>query len=244
MKAVILAAGVASRLRPLTDNTPKCLLPVGKKTMLGRTLENLIQNGVNEFIIGTGYLQEQIVEFIRTNFPELKVTFVYNEKFDTTNNIFSLWLTREYLMDTPMILMDSDIIFDHRIIKQLLDAGTGSYLAVKSVHELGEEEMKLTVTADNRVLKISKEIDPKNAIGESIGIAKFDKDFVQALFKIVERRIFKAGKVNEFYEAAFQEAVDDGQTLFAVDVGNFLCSEIDTVEDMEHARTEIVPLLD
>ena len=69
MKAVILAAGIASRLRPLTDTTPKCLLKIGKRCLLERAFDALIQNGFSDFIIVTGYCQQQIVDFLQTHYP-------------------------------------------------------------------------------------------------------------------------------------------------------------------------------
>ena len=72
MKAIILAAGMASRLRPLTDHKPKCLLEIGKQCLLGRAIEGLIFNGIREVVIVTGYLQEQIIEFVQRHYPDLK----------------------------------------------------------------------------------------------------------------------------------------------------------------------------
>ena len=97
MKAVILAAGIASRLRPLTDTTPKCLLKVGERCLLQRAFDALLQNGFREFVIVTGYRQQQIVNFLEAHYPALEVTFIYNEKYASTNNIYSLWLTRPYV---------------------------------------------------------------------------------------------------------------------------------------------------
>lgn len=78
MKAVILAAGIASRLRPLTDTTPKCLLKVGERCLLQRAFDALLQNGFREFVIVTGYRQQQIVNFLEAHYPALEVTFIYN----------------------------------------------------------------------------------------------------------------------------------------------------------------------
>ena len=87
MKAVILAAGIASRLRPLTDNTPKCLLKVGTKNILSLTIDNLISNNIIEIIIVTGYLEQQIKDFISSEYAMLNVQYIYNEVYDSTNNI-------------------------------------------------------------------------------------------------------------------------------------------------------------
>src|SRR5690349_3152556 len=114
MKAVILAAGIASRLRPLTDNTPKCLLKVGGKTILGITLDNILANNISEIIIVTGYLEHQIRKFISANYPEIKVKYIFNDVYASTNNIYSLWLTKESVLNEDMLMMDSDIVFDRQ----------------------------------------------------------------------------------------------------------------------------------
>ena len=75
MKAVILAAGIASRLRPLTDHTPKCLLEIGGRCLLARTLDGLLANGIREVVVVTGYLREQIMDFVGTHYPGLKVEY-------------------------------------------------------------------------------------------------------------------------------------------------------------------------
>jgi choline kinase len=243
MKGVILAAGVASRLRPLTDAIPKCLLQVGEKTILQRTLDNLIDNGIEEFVIGTGYREEMIKDYISQNYPSTDILFVYNKIFDTTNNIYSLWLTKDLLQGSDLIIMDSDIIFDRQIIHLLLDQNHDNCLAVKSDHKLGEEEMKVLISADNQIMKISKDINPGKAAGEAIGIAKFSQDFVQFLLEIVDRRISEE-KVHDFYEAAFQEAIEKGQKVYSIDVGALRCAEIDTIEDIQHAEEDIIPHLD
>ncbi len=233
MKAVILAAGVASRLRPLTDNTPKCLLKVGDQSILERTVNNLSANGIKDIIIVIGYLKEMIEEFLLSKYPELNFTFIFNEKYDSTNNIYSLWMTKEEILGHEMLLLDSDIVFDSRIIGQLINSVHENCLAVRSDHELSEEEIKLLLNDDGSIQEISKLVNPKLAIGESIGIEKFEKKFVWRLFTILDRRILDDRDVNIFYEAAFQDALDGGCKIFPVDVENFKCMEIDTVEDFE-----------
>lgn len=122
MKAVILAAGIASRLRPLTDHKPKCLLEIGNKCLLERAITGLTVNGIREIVIVTGYLQEQIISFVKEKFPEIKVEFIYNEKYASTNNIYSLWLAKERVLTHEVLLLDSDILFDPALVKALLDS--------------------------------------------------------------------------------------------------------------------------
>ena len=139
MKAVILAAGIASRLRPLTDTTPKCLLKIGERCLLERAFDALIQNGFDEFIIVTGYRQQQIVDFLQTRYPERKVTFIYNDRYESTNNIYSLWLTRPYADEEEVLLLDSDIVFDPQIVAKLLGSDKADALALNR-HELGRDK--------------------------------------------------------------------------------------------------------
>ena len=239
MKAVILAAGVASRLRPLTDNTPKCLLNVGNKTILQRTIDNLLANGVTEFVIVTGYLREMIESFVNENYPKLNVTFLYNEKYSSTNNIYSLWMTKDYAANGEMFLLDSDIIFDSRIIALLKNSGFENCLAVKTEIELGEEEIKITVNEDNSIKEISKTVNPKEALGESIGIEKFGKQFAAALFAELDKMILDENLSNVFYEAAFERLINKGEKIFPVSVGNLKCLEIDFAEDFKRAAVEV-----
>lgn len=244
MKAVILAAGIASRLKPLTNNTPKCLLSLGNKTILERSIDNLLHYNINNLIIVTGYLENKIKDFINLKYPGLNVQYLYNHKYDTTNNIYSLWMTKESVGHSEIILMDSDIIFDHRILSLLIDAGSGNYLAVRSDHILGVEEMKVSKSFRDDVTKISKELDPEKAAGESIGIEKFEPDFLKKLFEILDRRIVSENKVNDFYEVAFQEVIDSGQPVKAIDVGDLRCIEIDTPDDIDEAENQIIRYLE
>ena len=170
MKAVILAAGIASRLRPLTDTTPKCLLKVGERCLLQRAFDALLQNGFREFVIVTGYRQ-QIVDFLEAQYPALEVTFIYEEKYASTNNIYSLWLARPYVDKEDILLLDSDILFDPQIVAKLPGYGHADALALNH-HTLGEEEIKVIADNDGKVLELSKTCSISRAIGESIGIEK------------------------------------------------------------------------
>jgi choline kinase len=238
MKAVILAAGIASRLRPLTNNTPKCLLKLGDKCILQLTLENLIVNNITDIVIVTGYLENQIKDFVNFNFPQLNVEYIYNEVYDTTNNIYSLWLAKDAVLGNEMLLMDSDIIFDAKIIAALTDSGYENCLALKR-HNVGEEEIKVKVDAAGSVLEISKIVEPKLAIGESIGIEKFSAASLIKLFEIIDRKIIIEKKLNIFYEVAFEEMIKEGSSIYIVDTTEYICMEIDTAADLESATAVI-----
>lgn len=244
MKTVILAAGISSRLRPLTDKIPKCLIKLGNKTILERTIDNLISYNLNEIIIVTGYLEDMIKNFLKSKYPNLNITYVYNEVYDSTNNIYSLWLTKKLVVGDKMLLLDSDILFDKKILALLLNSNYSNCLALRSDHQLGEEEIKVRLNNDKSIAEISKTVDLKHAVGESIGIEKFSAGFTENLFKILDRKILIEKKVNIFYEAAFQEAIDAGEKIYAVDIGDLKCIELDFAEDIERASKEVIQYLD
>jgi choline kinase len=235
MKAVILAAGIASRLRPLTNNTPKCLLNVGEKNILELTIENLLSYNFREIVIVTGYLENQIRDFIKKRFPDLNVIFIYNKSYASTNNIYSLWLAKEAVLGDDMLMMDSDIVFEKKIIPELINSGFDNCLALKR-HNIADEEIKVKVDANGRVMKIGKEVNPAEAAGESIGIEVFGKETLSVLFQILDRKILVEKNVNQFYETAFEELVNTGQDLNIIDCSEYLCMEIDTESDLKNAE--------
>jgi choline kinase len=234
MKAVILAAGIASRLRPLTNNTPKCLLKVGSKSILELTIENLVTNGIFDIIVVTGFLDHMIKDFLNSRFPGLNIQFCHNELFESTNNIYSLWLAKDALGSDDMLLMDSDIVFDGRIIAKLRESGLKNCLALKR-HDVSDEEIKVLADINGRILDISKEVNPGEAAGESIGIELFSNRLVPELFRVIDRKVNAEKKVNIFYEVAFQELINENHDIFIVDVTDFFCMEIDTAEDLKVA---------
>ncbi|GCB33144.1 phosphocholine cytidylyltransferase family protein [Bacteroides faecalis] len=238
MKAVILAAGIASRLRPLTDTTPKCLLKIGERCLLERAFDALIQNGFNEFVVVTGYRQQQIVNFLETHYPQQKITFIYNEQYASTNNIYSLWLTRPYVDKENILLLDSDIIFDSQIVTNLLKSDKEDILAL-NCHELSAEEIKVIVDSEQKVKEISKVCSITDAIGESIGIEKISALYTEALFRELEVMIEKEGLDNIFYERAFERLIPQGYCFYVLDTTQFFSAELDTIEDFEQAKKSI-----
>jgi len=243
MKAVILAAGVASRLRPLTNNTPKCLLDVGDKKILERTIDNILENGINDIIIVTGYLKEMIEDFVITKYQSVDFTFLNNEKYASTNNIYSLWMCKDALAGEDMLLMDSDIVFESEIINRLINSSYKDCLALND-HELGEEEIKLIVDTDNAIKEISKVCSIKDAIGESIGIELFSKELLVSLYSELDVMVKEEGLDNVFYELAFERIIKKGEKIYPVNVTDLYSMEIDTVEDYEMVSNEVRKTID
>jgi len=238
MKAVILAAGCATRLRPHSDDTPKTLLPVGGVPILRRTITSLLRVGFDQFVIGTGYLEHMVREAVASWFPGLDVTFVSNPDFRSTNNAYSLLLTRPHVETDGFMLLDGDVVFDVEVIEELVERGPDC-LAVRSVGGLGLEEVKVTADDEDRVLAIGKHVPVRSAMGESVGIEWFSGPSSKRLFAVLDRRVRQQGLINEYYEAAFQQLIDDGAELYGVDIGSMYASEIDTIEDLMAANARL-----
>lgn len=238
MKAVILAAGCATRLRPYSDDTPKTLLPVGGVPILRRTITNLVRCGFDEFVIGTGYLEQMVRGAVTSWFPSLEVTYVSNPDFRTTNNAFSLLLTRQHVESSGFILLDGDVVFDASVVEELVERGPDC-LAVRSVGEIGLEEVKVTADSQDRLLAIGKHVPVRSAMGESVGIEWFSAASSKRLFAALHERVAVRGLVNEYYEASFQQIIDEGSILYGVDIGSMYATEIDTVEDLIAANARL-----
>lgn len=238
MQAVILAAGVSRRLRPLTDSTPKCLLNIGNKNLLQMTIENIVGNGIDDFIFVTGYKEDLIKNFLDKNFPYIKKFFITNPDYENNNNSYSLWMTKNFIKK-DILLLDSDILFDKQIITKLLNSKYLNCLAANFTNDLDEEQIKIKLNAENKVLEIGKELNISESAGESIGIEKFSAYFMRKLFVILDRKIVESNIVTEFYEASFQEIINSNDvrnSIYAVDVSEFKCIEIDTIQDYENAQ--------
>ncbi len=238
MIGVILAAGMAKRLRPLTDTRPKCLLQVGERTLLQRTVDALLQAGISELVVVTGYRGNMLCDFLQQHYPQLTIHFIDNVDYEHNNNIFSLWLTRPYTDGRDFLLMDSDILFDPAIVRRMLAEG-GTALALNR-HELGEEEIKVIVNADNKVVELSKTCSISDAIGESVGIEKIAADYSVALFRELEQMIDHEGLIDIFYERAFERLIPQGHLFKVVDTTDMFSIELDTVDDFNRAK-ELIP---
>ena len=238
MIGVILAAGMAKRLRPLTDTKPKCLLKVGDRTLLERTIDAMVATDITELVVVTGYRGEMIREWINTHRQTLKWTFIDNADYEHNNNIYSLWLAGQVVRGKEFLLMDSDILCDPQAVAEV--ARQEEPALALNRHELGEEEMKIVVDQDNRITEISKTCRVEDAVGESVGIEKMTAAYSEALYRELDQMIEKEGLIDIFYERAFERLIPQGHTFKVVDTTRFFSYELDTPEDFERA-TALLP---
>ena len=234
---------MAKRLRPLTDTQPKCLLKVGERTLLERTVAAMAAAGISEFVVVTGYRAEMIKDFLENldNLESLgkpKFTFLHNADYEHNNNIYSLWMAGQIVRGKEFLLMDSDILCDPAAVLRIANEKEAA-LAVNR-HELGEEEMKVVVDTQMHITEISKTCRPEEAMGESVGIEKITATYSEALFRELDQMILQEGLIDIFYERAFERLIPQGHTFRVVDTTNYFSYELDTPEDFQRAQ-ELMP---
>ncbi len=234
MKAIILAAGRATRLRPITHDLPKCLLTVGTKTILDFQLDTLTQNGVTDVIIVTGFKAEKIREHVAGRTAKANITFVHSEDYATTGAAYSLWMARDHLTEAT-IYLNSDLICDPAIFKKLIDCPHESATAVHR-NTWDEEEVNVIVDTEGKVIEIGKHISQEKSWGEFIGATKLSKEFLGGLIRALEKNI-SHGNTNIFAVDAINSAINEfGQTLYALDITEHVAIEIDTIQDFENGK--------
>jgi choline kinase len=236
--SVILAAGVGSRLRPLTDSVPKCLVPVAGVPILRRALELQAALGVRRAAIVTGWKHDAVAAAVAAWQLPVEIELIENAAFDTTNNEYSLYSAARVAEGRAFVLYDGDIVFERAVMDRVL-AGTVTTLALRPATDMGAEEMKVIVDDAGRVTAIGKDLDPRLCAGEVPGVTRFDAHASARLFTLVRERVEQRGLRNAWYEAALAELVAAGEPMAVVDVGDAYLAEIDTLEDLARVDAEV-----
>jgi len=243
MRVVLLTAGRATRLQPLTDALPKCLLEIAGETIVGRAVRILAQHGIRRFTVVEGFLGDMVRARLRAAFPAEWFHFVRNDAYATTNNAYSLFLARDPCRE-PMLLCDGDVVFDPAVVARLLEDPRADRLAVRTRGGLGDEEMKVEIDGQGRIVAIGKDLAPARAAGEAVGLAVFSASLAGRLFAALERRLRRDGGSGEWYESSFLDLIREGAALHAVDLGAARCIEVDTLDDLTQARALFAGPLD
>jgi choline kinase len=230
--AVLLCAGAATRLRPLTDDRPKCLLEVGGETILARAVRLLRWAGIRELVIATGYRSEDVRAALAG--CAAKVDFCHNAAFATTQNAVSLRYCARAVAGRPFLKLDGDVLFGIAVLERLLADDAPLSVAVERRRDLGDEEMKVVVDGE-RIVAFGKRLDPLLCAGESIGIEKVGQSACAVLFDALDRAE-AAGRTDLYYEDVYSELIAEGLGAHAVDVTDVPWIEVDTADDLSRAR--------
>ncbi|MEU9203855.1 phosphocholine cytidylyltransferase family protein [Streptomyces sp. NPDC048332] len=239
MIGLVLAAGAGRRLRPYTDTLPKALVPVdGEKTVLDLTLANFAEIGLTEVAIVVGYRKEAVYdrkEELEARYG-LKLTLVDNDKAEEWNNAYSLWCAREVLK-RGVILANGDTVHPVSVERTLLDArgkGQKIILALDTVKNLADEEMKVITDGDKGVRRITKLMDPATATGEYIGVTLIEAEAAEELADALKATFERDPDL--YYEDGYQELVNRGFTVDVAPIGDVTWVEIDNHDDLAKGR--------
>lgn len=232
--AIILAAGQGKRLKPFTNVLPKCLLKVANLPILHHQLRALKKNDITDINIVVGFEADKIITYTKKKFPSLKVNFIYNERFDTANNLYSFALASEKITAQHAVFqLNSDVIFDAKIIQKLKQTDSRSYIGVR-LGKCSQEEIKVSLTKTGTIGLLNKQIAPKKSIGEGIGINKFSPPFWSAL-KINLKKLKKIS-AQEYFEYAIEKTIASGNHIYPFSIGKLKAIEIDFPKDLKEAR--------
>jgi choline kinase len=238
VKAVILAAGVARRLAPLTDRTHKCLLPVGDRPLLVRMLEALASAGVDETILVVGHCADQVRTVAGRRVGRMRIGFVHNPDHGR-GSVLSLHAARAHLRE-PVLIMDADVLFPREFVRRLLEAAAPSAFLIDQGFQDTGEEVKYYTRGD-RVIALGKKVVPESweQVGEGVGFFKCGAEAARALVPLLQRVIAESGGLAE-YEDAYHLLVQEHHVGW-VDVTGLPWTEIDFAEDLRRARDEVLP---
>lgn len=235
MKTIILAAGVGSRIRPLTDHTHKSLLKIGSKTILQRMVDAILDVGIKEIIIITGYKASQLQNFLEKLYPATLFQFIHNEHYSMTNTAYSLLLAKQAVGDDEFIKFDADVVFEPSVLKKILNSKTSALCIDKNIR-LASEEVKVITDESMLVLEVGKKLDPALAKGESIGIEKIDSVAAKELFGELQNIMKDRSNWQEYYDDTYTTLVRKGIPMRAVDITGLKWVEIDTAHDLQKAQ--------
>lgn len=232
MKAVILAAGMGRRLQEVSEGLPKSMIKIGESSIIHHQLQSCINVGISQFVIVLGFKMEILKAHILEKISIEQVTFVENPIYDKTNTLYSLWLTREFL-DDDFIYFNADVLFQSGLLKKISAPSEYSQLLLET-KSCAEEEVKMIINDEKRILKISKELSIPDCAGEFIGIGKFNKDVLDKFIQHLQFGVDN-GQENNYFEFAVELLAKD-KILTAVPTGGVPCIEIDFPEDLARAK--------
>jgi choline kinase len=242
MKALILAAGRGTRIRSVHGERPKCLIRLNheRDTILDQQIENLFSAGVSNIGIVVGYEMKQILDHVRARHEfRGRIQFFRNARFAETNNIYSLWLARDWLMDDSFVCLNADVVFDGRVLIPALNSSAPIRMIVDP--EWRDETMKVIVN-DGRIVRMGKGIPRAEFSGTHLGITAFSSAIHNRFFDRVETLI-RSGRVNDFFNTAVQQLVDEGVHVSPSPTRGLPWAEIDDPGDLEFARAHVFPKL-
>jgi histidinol-phosphate/aromatic aminotransferase/cobyric acid decarboxylase-like protein/choline kinase len=240
MQAIILAAGMGNRLGKYTKNNTKCMLDINGRTLISRALDALESNGINKCVIVVGYQKLNLMEFVGTKHGQMDIIYVSNDIYNKTNNIYSLYLAKDYLLQDDTLLLESDLIFEDRIIADLLSDPEPT-LAVVDKYQAWMDGTVVQISPEKIITQfIPKKFfryDEKHTYYKTVNIYKFSKEFLRESYVPFLEAYSHAMGNNEYYEQVLRVIMTlEKNELKAFCLSGHKWYEIDDVQDKDIAE--------
>lgn len=241
MQAIILAAGMGKRLKQLTQENTKCMVRVNGVTLIERVLSQLDQLHLSRIIIVVGYQGEKLKDYITTLAVETKIEYIENPIFDQTNNIYSLSLAKDKLMEEDTLLLESDIIFEDSVLHDLINDPRES-LVVVDRYESWMDGTCIKIGMDDTVLAMIPgkkfDFDEVKDYYKTVNIYKFSREFSQTHYVPFLTAYTEALGNNEYYEQVLRViSMLDDPMIWAKRLNGQAWYEIDDIQDLDIAES-------
>jgi choline kinase len=230
MDALILAAGSGRRL---CHASPKCLVDLGGRPLIDHQFQALRWAGVQRIVVVAGYQADDVREALPPGTP-----VVVNPDYAETNSLYSFWLARHEISEEVLVL-NGDVLF-HPVIARALVRRSRSALAYDSRSGRQKEEMKLIIRGGG-LAAMSKTVAPERSCGENVGMIRLSDAATEAAFEIAGRLV-AAGRVHDWLASAVNRVAREHR-VDCMDVAGLPWTEIDFPEDLERARTQVLPAI-
>lgn len=245
MQALMLAAGMGRRLGKYTEAMTKCMISVGGRTLLERTVDALKEAGIRKFVMVVGWEADRLVDFIRDNIRDMEFEFVYNHDYATTNNIYSLYLAKEHLLLDDTILLESDLVYDQSLLRRMVEAPEEDLVAV-APYEQWMDGTVATLDDDGNISDFiaKKDFSFYNAdqYYKTVNIYKFSREFSKKHYLPFLEAYIKAYGMNQYYETVLKVIAHISNTrLHAYVLQDLPWYEIDDAQDLDIANTLFAP---
>lgn len=234
-RAIILIAGGGGRLRPLTKDCPKGLLEVGGRSIVEHQLACLRSAGISAIALVTGHGSDKVHARFRD-----QVVYFHNDLYRETNSLYSAWLARDFGSEGCLIL-NSDVLFHPDLLGRLLSAPNADSILVDLRPGLGEEEMKVILAKNHRVVRVSKDLDPSVAHGENVGLVRLSRIGAQRFFEVADQAA-RGHEWNHWVPFAIDQ-ICPNHPFYAVPTEGLPWVEIDYLHDLKRAREDVYPTI-
>lgn len=241
MQVIILAAGMGKRLGDITLDKTKCMVEVNGVTLIDRMLNLLIKKNIDRIIIVVGYQGKKVIQYIGNNYKGVEILYVENPIYDKTNNIYSLYLAKNFLTADDTLLLESDLIFDELILDKVLNDQYPN-LAVVDKYQSWMDGTVVKIDKDNNITsfvpKSSFEYEEIPHYYKTVNIYKFSKGFSQSHYVPFLDAYSKALGNNEYYEQVLRViTLLENPNIKALPLDGESWYEIDDIQDLDNAET-------